>query len=80
VIQGMLLAALVPAMVVCGGWYLTGMWRWARFLKQAGAHANSPAERRDVLATQEYQALRRSVRLPLNLAAACALLLYLVLR
>jgi hypothetical protein len=80
VVQGVLLMGLVPAMIACTVWYATNVWRWARFLKQAGAGADTVAERQSVLASGEYRAVRRAVRLPLNLTAACALLLYLVLR
>ena len=33
-----------------------------------------------ILATPEYRSLRRAMRLPLNLAGACILILYVVLR
>jgi hypothetical protein len=76
----MLLMGLVPAMIACTVWYAANVWRWIRFLKQAGAVSESVAERKAVLASGEYRTVRRSVRLPMNLMAACALLLYLVLR
>jgi hypothetical protein len=79
-VQGLLLAGLVPAMIVFGVWYLRGMRRWIGFLKEAGATAGSMAERKAVISSLEYREIRRAVRLPLNLVAGCALILYLVLR
>jgi hypothetical protein len=79
-VQGLLLAGLVPAVVVFGVWYVRSAFRWIAFLKGAGARTQSVADRKAVLASREYQQIRRAVRLPLNLVAACALLLYLVLR
>jgi hypothetical protein len=75
-----LLSALVSALLFFTVWYGRNMVRWTRYLKEAGAAAPSLAERKAILASPEYRALRRSVRLPLNLAAACCLLLYLVLQ
>jgi hypothetical protein len=79
-VRELLLAGLVPAMIVLGVWYVRGMRRWVGFLKEAGDTAGSVAERKAVIASLQYREIRRGVRLPLNLIAACALILYLVLR
>jgi hypothetical protein len=79
-IRELVLAGLVPAMIVLGVWYVHTMRRWVRFLREAGATAGSVAERKAVIASAEYQAIRRGVRLPLNLIAGSALIAYLVLR
>jgi len=77
-LHGLLLLTLVLALAVCLGWYARGLGRWLRTLKSASNGLTSVEERKAFLASAEYRAARRAARLPLNLAAACTLLLYLL--